>query len=76
MEIVSQGSIEVDYVKKRDLYARTGAQEYWIIDWQRKAIQAWTFTEPPARATDYTLGQIITTPLIPALAIPVDELVG
>jgi Uma2 family endonuclease len=76
IEIVSQGSIEVDYVKKRDLYARTSAQEYWIIDWQRKVIQVWTFTESPARATDYTPGQIITTPLIPALAIPVDELLS
>jgi Uma2 family endonuclease len=76
MEIVSQGSIEVDYVKKRDLYARTGAQEYWIIDWQRKVIQVWTFTESPARAMAYIAGQIITTPLIPDLAVPVDELLG
>ena len=76
MEIVSQGSIEVDYVKKRDLYARTGAQEHWIIDWQRKVLQVWTFTELPARATDYTPGQIITSPLLPALAVPVDELLG
>ncbi|MDQ3830040.1 MAG: Uma2 family endonuclease [Candidatus Tectomicrobia bacterium] len=32
MEVVSEGGIEVDYIKKRDLYRRTGAQEYWIID--------------------------------------------
>ena len=76
MEIVSQDSIEVDYVKKRNLYARTGAQEYWIIDWQRKVVQVWTFTESPARAIAYTAGQVITTPLIPGLAIPVDELLG
>lgn len=76
MEIASQGSIEVDYVKKRHLYARTGAQEYWIIDWQQKVVQVWTFTESPARAITYTAGQVITTPLIPGLAIPVDELLG
>ena len=76
MEIVSQGCIEVDYVKKRDLYARTGAQEYWIIDWQQKVVQVWTFTESSARAIAYTAGQVITTPLIPVLAIPVDELLG
>jgi Uma2 family endonuclease len=76
MEIVSQGSIEVDYVNKRDLYARTGAQEYWIIDWQRKVIQVWTFTESPARAMAYTAGQMITTPIIPGLVVPVDELLG
>jgi Uma2 family endonuclease len=76
MEVVSTGSIELDYIKKRDLYARTGAREYWIIDWQRQVIQVWTFMESPARATDYTPGQTITTPLIPALAVPVDELLG
>jgi Uma2 family endonuclease len=76
MEIVSQDSIEVDYVKKRNLYARTGAQEHWIIDWQQKMVQVWTFTESPAHAIAYTAGQLITTPLIPGLAVPVDELLG
>jgi Uma2 family endonuclease len=76
MEIVSEGSIEVDYVRKRDLYARTGAQEYWIIDWQRQSVQVWTFTESPARAMAYTPGQTITTPLIPGLAAPVGELLS
>jgi Uma2 family endonuclease len=76
MEVVSTGSIELDYIKKRDLYARTGAQEYWIIDWQRKVVQFWTFTESPARAVDYIPGQTITTLLIPGLVVPVDELLG
>lgn len=74
MEIVSPGSIEVDYIKKRDLYARTGAQEYWIIDWQRQVIEVWMFTESPARAVAYTIGQLVTTPLIPGLEVPADEL--
>ena len=76
MEIVSPGSIEVDYIKKRDLYARTGAQEYWIIDWQRKLVEVWMFSESPARAVAYTTGQTITTPLIPGLMVPVDELLS
>ncbi len=76
MEIVSQGSIEIDYVKKRDLYARTGAQEYWIIDWQRKLVEVWIFSESPARAVAYAPGQTITTPLIPGLVVPVDELLS
>ena len=76
MEIVSQGSIELDYIKKRDLYARTGAQEYWIIDWQRKLVEVWMFSESPAQAVAYAAGQNITTPLIPGLAVPVDELLS
>jgi len=32
IEIVSPDSVERDYVTKRDLYARFGVEEYWIID--------------------------------------------
>ena len=76
MEIVSEGSVELDYVKKRELYARTGAQEYWIIDWRRPAIEVWTFTQSSARAVMYSIGQTITTPLIPGLVVPTNELLG
>jgi Uma2 family endonuclease len=76
MEIVSEGSVETDYIKKRALYARTGAQEYWIIDWQRQVIEVWTFIEPQARAMTYTVGQTITTPLIPGLTVPVGDLLS
>jgi Uma2 family endonuclease len=76
MEVVSEGSVEVDYIKKRDLYGRTGAQENWIIDWQRQLIEVWTFSESPVRAVSYTRGQTITTPLIPGLAVSVDELLS
>jgi Uma2 family endonuclease len=76
IEVVSEGSVEVDYVKKRDLYARTGAQEYWIIDWQRELVEVWTFIETPARAVAYQAGQSITTSLIPGLVVPVAELLS
>jgi Uma2 family endonuclease len=76
MEVVSTGSVELDYVRKRDLYARSGAQEYWIIDWQRQLIEIWAFSESTARAVSYTRGQTITTPLIPGLAVAVDELLS
>jgi Uma2 family endonuclease len=76
MEVVSEGSVEIDYVKKRALYARTGAQEYWIIDWQRQLVEVWTFTEPAARVVTSIPGQTITTPLIPGVSVSVEELLG
>jgi Uma2 family endonuclease len=76
MEVVSEGSVEIDYVKKRALYARTGAQEYWIIDWLRRLVEVWTFTEPAAQVITYTNGQTITTPLIPGVSIAVEELLS
>jgi Uma2 family endonuclease len=76
MEIVSQGSIEVDYVRKRNLYARTGAQEYWIIDWLRQSIEVWTFIEQAAQVVTYATGQTITTPLLPDVSISVEDLLS
>jgi Uma2 family endonuclease len=74
--VVSEGSVEIDYVKKRALYARTGAQEYWIIDWQRQLVEVWTFTEPAVRVVTSIFGQTITTPLIPGVSVSVEELLG
>jgi Uma2 family endonuclease len=74
MEVVSEGGVETDYVKKRALYTRTGAREYWIIDWLRQLVEVWTFDEPAARVVTYTIGQTITTALIPGVSVPVDEL--
>jgi Uma2 family endonuclease len=74
MEVVSEGSVEIDYVKKRALYARTGAQEYWIIDWLRLSIEVWTFIEHAAQVVTYAIGQTITTPLLPDVSISVDDL--
>lgn len=76
MEVVSEGSVEIDYVKKRALYARTGAQEYWIIDWLRQLVEVWTFTEPAARVITYTTGRSITTPLLPGVSVSVEELLS
>jgi Uma2 family endonuclease len=76
MEVVSEGSVEIGYVKKRALYARTGAQEYWIIDWLRRLVEVWTFSAPAARVISYATGQTITTPLIPDVAISVEELLS
>jgi Uma2 family endonuclease len=76
VEVVSEGSVEIDYVKKRALYARTGAQEYWIIDWLRQSVEVWTFTEPAAKVITYTTGQRITTPLIPGVSVSVEQLLN
>jgi Uma2 family endonuclease len=76
MEVVSEGSVETDCVKKRALYTRTGAQEYWINDWRQQMIEVWTLTESPARAVSYSVGQTIRTPLLPDLAVHVDELLS
>ena len=39
VEILSPGHAERDRIVKRDLYARSGVPEYWIIDVERRQIE-------------------------------------
>jgi Uma2 family endonuclease len=71
IEIVSESSITTDYVQKRYLYERTGAEEYWIVDRFERRIQVWQFTGERATSVSYGDADILTTPLLPGLSIPV-----
>jgi Uma2 family endonuclease len=44
IEIVSENSMNTDYIQKRYLYERTEAQEYWIVDRFERQVQVWQFT--------------------------------
>lgn len=73
IEIVSESRMTTDYVQKRYLYERTGAEEYWIVDRCERRIQVWQFTGARAISVSYGDADILTTPLLPDLSIPVRE---
>jgi Uma2 family endonuclease len=72
--IVSDSSRTVDYVQKRYLYERTGAQEYWIVDRFVRRVEVWRFTGEHPTSVSYSDGDTLTTPLLPDLAILVHEI--
>lgn len=74
IEVVSESSITTDYVQKRYLYERTGAQEYWIVDRFERRVQVWQFSGAPATSVSYGDNDLLTTPLLPGLSIPVRDL--
>ena len=74
IEVVSESNPDIDYVKKRYLYERTGAQEYWIVDRFVRHVEVWRFTGDRPTSVSYSDGDTLTTPLLPDLAIPVHEL--
>jgi len=74
IEIVSDSTRILDYVQKRYLYERTGAQEYWIVDRFVRRVEVWRFTGDHPTSVSYSDGDTLTTPLVPDLAIPVHEL--
>jgi Uma2 family endonuclease len=74
IEVVSESSIETDYVRKRNLYQRTGAQEYWIVDPFQRRIEVWRFAQGKATLESFGNGDTVTTPLVPGVSIVVSEL--
>jgi len=74
IEVVSASNPNLDYVKKRYLYERTGAQEYWIVDRFARRVQVWHFTGDRPTSVSYSDSDTLTTPLLPDLAIPIHEL--
>jgi Uma2 family endonuclease len=74
IEVVSESNSNLDYVQKRYLYERTGAQEYWIVDRFVRRVEVWRFTGDRPTSVSYSDSDTLTTPLLPALAIPIHEL--
>lgn len=74
IEVVSESSLSTDYVQKRYLYERTGAQEYWIVDRFERRVQVWQFTSEHATSVSYGDTDTLTTQLLPGLSIPVNEI--
>ncbi len=74
IEVVSESSRTIDYIQKRYLYERTGAQEYWIVDRFERRLEVWQFTDAPATSVSYGNADTLTTPLVPGLAIPVQDI--
>ena len=64
-----------DLVRKRRIYAAAGVKEYWIVDPGNDTVlplelRGREYAERPALG----VGDILTTPLLPGLAIPLADL--
>ena len=80
VEILSPTNRRHDLEVKRELYARHGIPEYWILDSDAETV--WALTEPITDIsggvytveTLYYPGDVLTTTVMPGLAIPVAEI--
>jgi Uma2 family endonuclease len=75
VEILSPSTRKRDLHLKRDVYERTGVEEYWVIDPEGAAVdvhvRAGTQFAPPRR---YQKAETLTTPLLPGLELPLDKI--
>ena len=73
VEIVSESTHRADTSGKRDLYRRAGVREYWIVNPDECYLLVYRFDES-AEPRKLVVGDILTTPLLPGLEIPVNSL--
>jgi Uma2 family endonuclease len=77
IEILSESTRRLDEKIKLQRYERFGAREYWIVNGIRKVITIYRwigddFQRQPELSA--AAGDVLTTPLLPGLAIPLAEL--
>ncbi len=77
VEIISPEGAARDRIVKRDLYARNGVPEYWIVEPRTRTIEVYRLAGGayPAPAV-FEPGDAVSTPLLPGLALPVSALFG
>ena len=73
-EILSPRTAKYDRGAKRDIYARTGVQEMWIVDPELKTVQVFRFADSASTPfATYGLKQKFTSPLFPGLSVSVAD---
>jgi Uma2 family endonuclease len=77
IEILSKDSRRLDEVIKHGAYERFGVREYWIFDRYQKAAKVWGWRTGGRRREillSAAAGDVLTTPLLPDLEIPLVEI--
>ena len=77
IEILSPGNPERDRLVKRDLYARTGVPEYWIVDPEARTVEVLRLEGGRYGAPAlYEVADTLASPTFPGLALAVREVMA
>lgn len=77
VEILSPGNSTKEMKIKKELYAESGVQEYWIVDPERETLTRFmlqTEIEPNGLAQIFTNEETVVAEIFPALSISLNEL--
>jgi Uma2 family endonuclease len=75
VEILSPITAELDRGYKRQLYARCGVCEYWLVGFMEHQVEVLTLVKDSyARVGLYGKGDSLISPLLTGLRIPVDDI--
>jgi Uma2 family endonuclease len=78
VEVLSPSTRKTDEQIKRRLFEREGVREYWLVDPELDLVKVFRRKADGSFPRDAELSReahhVLTTPLMPGLAIPLDEL--
>ena len=75
VEVLSVSSVHRDRVNKKRIYAEFGVREYWIVDIEKKRLEAFDLTGDVPVLQAIAAGSDVFEPnLFPGLKIPLSEL--
>jgi Uma2 family endonuclease len=75
VEILSRRTAKLDRGVKRDIYARTGVQELWIVDPERQQVEVYDLPRnSDVPAGTYTKRQKVKSGILPKLSISVAKI--
>jgi Uma2 family endonuclease len=77
IEILSDTTQRRDKTLKRDIYERFGVLEYWLVDPQRQTVRVFRSSDAgfvAALDLSAAAADVLATPLLPGLEIPVAEI--
>ncbi len=75
IESVSPSSFELDTVKKRELYARFGVPEYWIVTPEQKSIEVLSLEGGKYKPDNRAIGSgTVTSPLLPGFSVDLQSI--
>ncbi len=74
IEILSPSTAERDRTLKRDLYARHGVREYWLVDAAARTVAVMRLAGGQFEvAARYAAGQTLTSPTLPGFQVDLDD---
>jgi Uma2 family endonuclease len=76
VEILSKSTRKIDETRKLQLYERAGAREYWMFDTDREAARVYRREGDRlvlVQELSAAVGDLLETPLLPGLRIPLAE---
>lgn len=72
VEILSPGTRQRDLTVKRDLYARFGVREYWIVDPDRRTVEVLELVGDAYRLVPLLEGSVIQSRVLPELRLTLE----